>query len=65
MRDVEKFPFCPHGLPLEDTLFVTSKYMVLWKTTGEVVAIERSEPCLEKEKPSPSQKSHFLGKIRA
>ena len=55
--NVKKFPFCPHGVPLEDLLFILDNQVILWKTTGEIQITEWVDTCLEKEKPSPRRHS--------
>ena len=48
-RKDSDFPFCPHGVPLEDTFFLMERSMVLWKTTGEITVVERTNECQESE----------------
>jgi len=61
-RKDSDFPFCPHGVPLEDVLFLMDHFMVSWKTTGEIIVVERSKiECQESE----NQKQLFLQKRQA
>ena len=47
---MREFPFFPHGVPLEDAMFFANGHLVLWKTTGEIEAVERIVECREEKK---------------